>query len=253
MAAGRIWSGGMMARRSAARRKSSAYASRKAWKKSRSRNRATKNIVRGNQPFPDRFITKLKYIDAIQFQGTGVGAYWYQHQIYRANGISDLDYSNAGRNAQPMAFDALCGAVKTQAPYLTYTGKDSYLKVDFINNSNNPVWVCIWPSKETALPASQTEAFEQAYSKYKVIASNSTTPKTTIYHKFNTAKMFGEGRSTVGTEDNYSAAYNAIPTDVWYWNVYLISCDGVTSLNLHSRIEILNTVEFSDRNQLTQS
>ena len=215
--------------------------------------KASTSVAYSGTPFADRFYTNIKYIDAIQFQGSGIGMNFYQHQIYRANALSDLDYSNAGRNQQPMGYDTLCGAPNANAPYLTYTGYDSVIKVDLINNSSVPAWVCIWPSKETLTPPTATSAFEQSYSVYKVVAGNATTPKTTITHKFNTAKLFGETKTVIGTEDSFSASYNAIPANVWYWNIYLVSVDANSSLNMFSRIEMITGCEFSDRNQLAQS
>lgn len=225
----------------------------KAKRKYTGRKKTSTSAVRSGTPFADRFSTVMKYVDTVYFTGSGLGATQYQHQVYRANGLNDLDYSNGGRNQQPMGFDALCGSPGTQVPYFTYTVSDSYIKVDLINNANSPVWVALWPSKEIILPPTATAGFEQSYSKYMVLPSNSTTPKQTIYHKFNTAKMFGEKRSTIGIEDNYNGNSTTLPTDLWYWNVYMISCDGVASLNVFSRIELLSTVEFSDRNQLGQS
>lgn len=216
----------------------------------RKSKKATQVVVKAATPFPDRFITKMKYIDDLRLGGA---ASFYQHAIYRANSLFDTDYNGIGRNAQPMGFDALCGAQNTNAPYLTYNVSNCYIKLDIINALTVPAYVVIWPSRDVVTPGSATAAFEQTYSKYAIVGGTAGTPITTIWHKFNTAKMFGETQAAIDTEDNYNGTYNTNPNSVWYWNVYVIACDGASVIDMRSRAELIYDTEYSDRNSLTQS
>jgi len=212
--------------------------------------KASTSIVRSGTPFADRFITKMKYVDTVNFTSGAL----FGFQQYRANSLYDLDYTNGGKDKQPIGFDSLCGAPAANAPYASYTVTDSYIKVDIINASTVPFWACIWPSREVgSAPLTPTIAMEQSYAKYKCVGGSTSTPKTTLYHKFSTAKLFAETHKTITSEDNYTGTYLGSPANIWYWNVYLISADAATGISAYTRIELINSAEFSDRNQLAQS
>jgi len=231
-----------------ARKYSKAKKARK-YSKVKKGRKVSKTIIKqnGNNPFPMKFQTKLRYIDDINHTGN-----FFSHYIYRGNSLFDPDATSTGH--QPLGYDTLCGASKTNAPYLTYNVMDAYFKIDIINTSATvPFYVIIYAAREAGVPGTTTEAFEQQFSKYTVVGINSSVPSKRLFIKVKTAQIFGETTSAVKSEDSYSAPYNTNPANVWYYHVYLIACDGSSNITARTRIELIYNAEFSDRNQLIQS
>jgi len=219
----------------------------KKWLKKKRNLKSTAVVVKGGNPFPDKYFAKFRYIDDI-----ALGGALFQHNVYRGNSLFDPDFTGIGH--QPMGFDTLCGASKTNAPYLSYTVRNCYLKIDVVNTSATvPFYIVIYPSRESTVPASITEGFEQPNGKYTVVPINASTSHKTLYKKMSTAKIFGETSTVVGTENQYSAQYNANPVDVWFWNIYAVACDGASTISGRVRVELIYSAEMSDRNQLQAS
>ena len=106
---------------------------RSPWTAKRSSNAITSaripGIRRPDFGFPDRMVTKLRYVDNFNLTGAAgvVGA-----NVFRFNSCFDPDLSGVGH--QPMYFDQFCGATGT-GPYGRYRVTSAKATVSFMQTN----------------------------------------------------------------------------------------------------------------------
>ena len=106
---------------------------RSPWTAKRSSNAITSaripGIRRPDFGFPDRMVTKLRYVDNFNLTGSAgvVGA-----NVFRFNSCFDPDLSGVGH--QPMYFDQFCGATGT-GPYGRYRVTSAKATVSFMQTN----------------------------------------------------------------------------------------------------------------------
>lgn len=239
-----------MPRRKVPRRRPAGHKKRRrsAWRsKRRGGSKATTTVMRGPSGFPDRIRVKLNYYALEQATlSAGVAAYLQ----YRGNSVYAPRYTSGH---QPYAYDQWCSF------YTKYRVLGSSIRVtpgwggtDFTGSTSvNGIAVAVVPAPTDVAPGS--EILEQPYSRYKtgyVAESN----RLTVKHYMSTAKIFGVNRQAVHDEDNYAAAYNASPSDVWFWYVYVYNPFGTTdNMYMSFNVKLTYYVEFYRRYTMSQS
>ena len=109
------------------------YKARSPWTAKRSSNAITSaripGIRRPDFGFPDRMVTKLRYVDNFNLTGSAgvVGA-----NVFRLNSCFDPDLTGVGH--QPMYFDQFCGAAGT-GPYGRYRVTSAKATVSFMQTN----------------------------------------------------------------------------------------------------------------------
>jgi hypothetical protein len=234
------------------------YKARQAWTAKRVQSVANSvssvrvpGIRRPDFGFPDRMVTKLRYVDNFNLTGAAgvVGA-----NVFRFNSCFDPDLTGVGH--QPMYFDQFAGAVGT-GPYGRYRVISAKATVSFMQTSPpaiaatnvGPIVVGLQTSATSGLYATNLSGLCEA--------SNSTWTQLGDKAGGNNVKSLTATyypRRDLGVsqdDDTVSAAYNGNPSQVFHlipWKIDTIGAAAVTAL-----VEIIYTVEFFDRNEVAQS
>jgi len=244
------------ARRGAAKTRKP-YKARQTWSSKRSTTAMTTyggtipGIRRPDFGFPDRMVTKLRYVDNISLTGAAnvVGA-----SVFRFNSAFDPDLSGVGH--QPMYFDQFCGALGV-APYNRYRVISAKATVSYmINNAPalaaaniGPVVVGLQTSFASGLYATNLsglcEASNSTWTQLgdKAGGNNKKSLTATYYPK----RDLGVGQD----DDTVAAPYNNNPSNVFHLIPWKIDTVGAASVGC--LIEIIYTIEFFDRNEVAQS
>lgn len=202
--------------------------------------------------YPDKLVTKLRYVDNIGLGGAGatIGA-----NVYRMNSLFDPDFSGVGH--QPMYYDQFCGPVGT-APYSRYRVLSSKMTVRYtpLSLSNpgvaayGPFIVGLAPTATNGLYGTSASALCEAsnsiwtYVGDKLGGNNVKTLTCTYKPQRDLGVDVGD--------DTIAAQYNANPTNVFYaipWKIDTNANGG----NMSILVDIEYTVEFYTRNEVTQS
>jgi len=217
------------------------------------RGRSSTIVNRRPSIVPDRYITKLTYVERIKVAADGgLTAAW----IYmRGNSCFDPNFAVGGH--QPLGFDQLCGPAGS-ALYYSYRVIGSKIAVETYSNTNTVTQgehvALLSTTDSTYGPASLEVAEEQPYVKSKRrlrVAVTGYPIKLRGY--MSTTKVFGEKYSTIMSDENYAANYNANPTFEWFWAIGVRNMDITTVLDWYHNIKMTYYVIFYNRNELTQS
>lgn len=205
--------------------------------------------------YPDKLVTKLRYVDVIGLAATttGVGS-----NVYRMNSCFDPDLTGVGH--QPMYFDQFCGPIGT-APYSRYRVTASKITVRFMQQSPpansgttpvnyGPVMVGLAATNASGLYGTTASALcEASNSQWTWLgdkgAGNNIKTLSATYIPSRDLGM-NDGDDTLG------ALYNANPTEVFHCTPWKIDTAGLGATVTVS-VEIIYNVEFFDRNEVAQS
>lgn len=202
------------------------------------RARATTNIVRAPSAFPDRTIVKLNYVDLLTIVTAGIST-----TVYRGNDLYDPYYAAGGH--QPMGFDEYMGI------YGKFTCFGSKIQVWGGNNSGAPTSVAVRPTLSSVTPTYFYEILERPRTKHSLL-SYSEFQRKRLTHYTTTAQVFGEKKSAIMSEDNFSGDASTSPANSWYWHVTLNS-DSAGSTTTYLWVKIVFYVMFHDRKPMALS
>lgn len=197
------------------------------------------------QPFPQRFITKLRYVsDAINV----VTGSCYD-RVIRGNNLYDPDFTGTGH--QPMGFDQFATLYNT---YRVLGAKITARLVprDATAGSQNIFFGLIPNLSSTSLSSSTYSALrEQPFSKFnfRTLYQGSSTIKKYI----STSQIEGVRKSVVRADDKYASLTTTGPTMEWYWHVVCGTMDGSSTNNFTMYFEVDYYVAFEGRAALAQS
>lgn len=184
--------------------------------------------------FPNSIITKLRYCDVLGLS-SGTGA--VNSTIFRANGIYDPDYTNAGH--QPMWRDNYA------AIYDFYTVLGSKITVTFHSRSaTNGLIVGIIGSDSSSLSSTLNTLLEQNNSVHSITGSVNSQP---IQLEMTYSPMENLG-ADVKNEDAAMTAVGSDPSageGVYYYGVYVSTEDGASTAVCSIVVEIEYTVKFT--------
>lgn len=233
------------------------YKSRQPWSSKRTTTSNSLSSVRVpgiRRPdfgFPDRMVTKLRYVDNFNLTG---GAGVVGANVFRFNSCFDPDLTGVGH--QPMYFDQFAGAVGT-GPYSRYRVISAKATVSFMQTSPPAVAATNLGPIVVGLQTGATSGLYATNLSGLCEASNSTWTQLGDKAGGNNMKVLTATYSPrrdlgVATDDDtVSAAYNGNPSQVFHlipWKIDTIGAAAVTAL-----VEIVYTVEFFDRNEVAQS
>ena len=233
------------------------YKSRQPWSAKRTQ---TSNVLssvrvpgirRPDFGFPDRMVTKLRYVDNFLLTGAaGVpGA-----NVFRFNSCFDPDLTGIGH--QPMYFDQFAGAVGT-GPYSRYRVIGAKATVSFMHASApastpanyGPIVVGLQTGATSGLygttVSSLCEASNSVWTHLGDKAGGNNIK--TLTATYSPRRDLGVNKD----DDTVSAAYNGNPSQVFHvipWKI-----DTIGGVIVSALVEIVYTVEFFDRNEVTQS
>lgn len=171
---------------------------------------------RGDSFMPEVFYTSFKYNSS--FNDTDADG--FHGIVYRGNSLYDPDAGAGGD--YPLGFTTMINT------YARYNVISSTISVDVANNdTDDPVFLVIFPTREsTAIGIAQNDiVIQQPLAKHALIANQGGTGRVVHYQL--TKDMFGFRDSD---DINLNAAYNANPTSMWYWHVYIYNLTGANAL-----------------------
>lgn len=190
--------------------------------------------------FPDRVMTKLKYVDTIVLQASS-GPTQY---VFRGNSCFDPDQTGTGH--QPMFYDQWI------AVYERYRVLGSSIKVQVTNGANDTAILVILPTSAVPVFTSYTTMLEQRKSSTtRIVPPQQFIPMSQTRYS-STQQATGAVRTEVYDQD-YSGLYNANPTNIWYWVLYGQAVSLTQPLDLVVIVELIYYVEFFDRQNIAQS
>lgn len=189
--------------------------------------------------YPDRIVTKLKYVDSFGLSSSPVANY-----IYRGNSLYDPDVTTGGH--QPLFYDQYI------AVYEKYRVFGSSIRIQVVNESTVPAYVIITPSTSPVTLTTVSAILEQnRASSLRVILPNG--------YNSSSQKRYCSTKQATGVtykeilDQDYAATYGANPINLWYWNLFAESIDNTTNLSLRFIVTITFYCEFFDRQNVAQS
>lgn len=178
---------------------------------------------------------------------------------FRGNSMFDPDLTGTG--SQPKYFDTFLGAPDgtTNAPYGAYAILASKITIDVfpdptLTSANNVFRVYVIPLRggatTTNIPVNWTDVAERPYIRYKDFGNTGANNKGRLKSYCKTKSLF----SGMTIQDNdFVAAYNANPTNVWRWCVGIINTQPAGLPSCILSVKITYYAQFSNLNQVLTS
>lgn len=192
------------------------------------------------RPIPSRFLTKLKYCEALTVSSPGMS-------IYKWNLNSLWDPNRTGIGHQPYGFDQLA------ALYNRYRVISCSYVISAISDSAN-IGLCAVPANDTApLVTNLSEAREQPRAKFLV--QNPGGNLKVLKGKVYLPALTGRTKSQYMASEAYQATTTASPTELMVLNVFGqgMNDDPVFNPAITYNITLHYDVEFFDITNLEQS
>lgn len=199
-------------------------------------------ILRGPTAVPDQMLVKMKYVQLFTLSSAGGNT---AHQVFRGNSIFDPDFTGVG--GQPMSRD------QWQDFYQRYTVTGSSIKVEYnLQASADGIGsiMGIVPVDTSGAVTGIGQAIELPYSKHISVPNNQSVPLV-LKNYITTKKKFGY--KNILQEDDLSATFGANPVEQYFWNVYMITADALSSSTANCVATITYYVRMFDRKDLSRS
>jgi len=194
-------------------------------------------VNRALAPIASRFITKMKYSQTFSVSGTLTTPYQFN-----LNSIFDPDRTGTG--TQPYGHDQL------EVLYNRYRViSTSYVISGY--NPNNPIRLCVFPSNNTSIVGSLSEACMIPRAKF--IHQNPAAAQKLVKGRVYLPALIGRNKHQYMADDDYQATFGASPNELAILNIYSAgTLDGpVSGTSLTITLEY--TVELFDVKQLPAS
>jgi len=220
--------------------KSKAIASIKKMFKKRKYNKKV-NVNRALAPFAQRYITKMKYCEAISISSTGP-------QVYKWNLNSVFDPNRSGVGHQPYGHDQLTPI------YNRYRVISCSYVISGVDTAGRYIQIATLPANEEATISSLSvsEIRENPRARYITQAPNASLKMLKGY--VNLPSLTGRNKAEYMADDRYSAAAGNSPQELMVLNVFAQDlADGLNTINTSLNLTLTYTVEWFDPKQLGQS
>lgn len=227
-----------MPRQRKAYRKRRAYRKKPMYKKRR--GQTTTLVNTSLRPIPSRFITKMKYAEALSISTPGMGIYkWNLNSIY--------DPNRTGVGHQPYGYDQL------SALYNRYRVISCKYVLSAVSDTANIAYACL-PANDTATVISNvSEARENPRCKYATQnpGGNLKVLKGNVY----LPALAGQTRTQYMSDDRFQAQVGNSPGELLVLNVFGqgMNDDPVFNPNITYNILLEFTVEWFDIQNFEQS
>jgi len=196
-------------------------------------------------PIPARYVTKMKYAEAVTVTGFGM-------QTYRWNLNSLFDPNRTGVGHQPYGMDQLCGPAGT-----TLYNRYRVYRVDYVltvaNDSYN-IHYAVLPSNDPAVPINNvSEARENPRCQYNVQNPGGTLK--VLKGSISLPALMGRTAQQYTADDAYQSIWSASPNEIAVLNVYSQGLNDDIGVSMSHTYNILLTyhVELFDPHVLDQS
>lgn len=199
----------------------------------------------GLSPLPSKFVTKLKYAEAVTVTGVGM-----QNYRWRMNSLFDPNYTGGGH--QPYGFDQLCGA-----PGIALYNRYRVFKVDYVltvANDNYNIHYATLPANVEVPPINNvSEARENPRCQYAIQNPGGTLKK--IRGSLSLPALTGLTRPQYAAGENYQALYNNSPVEHQVLSCFSQGMNDDVSVSMSHTFNILMVfhVEFFDPHVVDQS
>jgi len=199
----------------------------------------------GLGPVPDRYLTTLKYAEAVTVSAAGLASY-----KWRLNSLFDPNLTGVGH--QPYGFDQLCGPAGT-ALYNRYRVISCKYVLTCTSDAANIAFGVLPANESLTLINNVSEMRENPKAQYKVFTQGG--PAQMLTGTVSLPKLIGRTKSQYMADDNYQATYAANPAELAILNCYAQGLNDDPTFNASPTFNILleYTVEFFDRHTLDQS
>lgn len=208
--------------------------------KKRSYNKKV-TVNKALQPFAQRYITKMKYCEALTIASTGP-------QVYRWNLNSVHDPNRSGVGHQPYGHDSLA------AIYNRYRVISCSYVISGVDAAGRYIQIATLPGNEEATIASLTtsEIRENPRARYITQAPNASLKMLKGFVSL--PSLTGRNKTQYMSDDRYQAAVGTSPNELMVLNVFAQDmADGLNTINTALNITLTYTVEWFDPKQLAQS
>lgn len=213
---------------------------RKLYRKRRRHMKPTHCLIKAPTAVPDYLDIKLRYVEVGSKTGGGLTM---NQAIYSGNSLFSPQVSSGyGTSHQPIGFD------QWTALYRNYFVKASAIKVSFCASATAAMAVV--PCQSTSVPSSIPGALEAA--RAKSLITTVANGRTNIKHYMTTASLYGL-KNLNNDDSNYTAIFNADPSQNWYWTINYQDPAMSTNLVMNVRVEITYYVRFFNRINLATS
>jgi len=195
----------------------------------------------GLSPIPSKFITKMKYAEAVTLTGTGLRSYFW-------NLNSCFDPNRTGSGHQPHGWDQLAG---------TLYNRYRVFRVDYVltvaNDAYNIHYAAL-PTNSAAPPITDvSEARENPRCQYAVQNPGGTLKK--LVGSISLPKLTGLTSAQYQAGENYQSVYNASPTEIMTLGCFAQGLNDDVGVSMSHTFNILLTyhVELFDPIPIDQS
>lgn len=188
----------------------------------------------------DRQDVRLKWAETVEFTSiTDAHAIFFS-----GNGLWD---PRAGViNDQPTGFD------QWMALYGRYRVLGSKIVVRFMNQSNDPISVIVWPQIQSALPSTKPDVWKtQSYCQVKGVGPISGSTNCEIRSYMSSRNLYGY--EEIGQNYLFSGSASANPANMWYWVVGLHKINANSLESVFCEVTIEYYCQFYDKLVLAES
>lgn len=220
--------------------KSQAIAKIKQMFKKRKYNKKV-NVNKALQPFAQRYITKMKYCEAVNIASTGP-------QVYRWNLNSVFDPNRSGTGHQPYGHDSLTPI------YNRYRVISCSYVISGVDTAGRYIQIAALPANEEATISSLTvsEIRENPRARYITQAPNASLKMLKGYVSL--PSLMGRNKAQYMADDRFQATAGSSPSEAAVLNVFAQDlADGLNTINTTLNLTLTYTVEWFDVKQLGQS
>lgn len=210
-------------------------------KKRYNKKPVTTLVNKALKPFAQRYITKMKYAEAISISSGGP-------QVYRWNLNSVFDPNRSGTGHQPYGHDTLASV------YNRYRVISCSYVISGVDTAGRYISICAIPGNEEVTIATLTnsEIRENPRCKYITQAPNANLKMLT--GKVYLPSLTGRTKSQYMSDDRYQANVGSSPAELMILNVFSQDlADGLNVINTSLNVTLEYTVEWFDPKQLAQS
>jgi len=185
--------------------------------------------------FPESMITKLVYYESIPTSAISL------NQAFRGNSVFDPNSTGGGN--QPNYFDTYASI------YSTYRVVASKIEARIINTSSTvAVRANLMASDVNTFPTNVANAIGNPLTVSSVLTQSTGSKSMTRLSKYCTTQMVnGKSKAQIVSSDNYQAAINSNPTDVWYWLFQMEDIGLSNNMSATIDFKITYYVRFTDK------
>jgi len=193
-------------------------------------------------PFPDRAITKLKYVDTISLNATSLIDARY---FYRCNSLFDPDFTGTGH--QPMGFDQYA------ALYNHYHVHSAYIECIFSGPDNNgnsahEGHICAITLGNDTADARNLESLLEDSSTVKMVIHGNGNNVGKLTLGYNEKKAFPVDRL-----GDTHASVSSSPSEIMCWEIVQGPFPGTDPAAINVLVTITFLAEFYERKDLNTS